>query len=108
MLLKEDIQRIVRTIAEAKRPVVGAAKAANTQKQVTQRVRASQDSDLEKFAPGATEKSKDQILQILKDTHLKLSKIFDSEGTPHSVRKIDSDHRLTSHLGRAIDKLSSK
>jgi hypothetical protein len=63
---------------------------------------------LEKFAPGATEKSKDQILQILKDTHLKLSKIFDSEATPHAVKKIDSDHRITSHLGRTIDKLSSK
>ena len=72
------------------------------------KVQKAQDTDLEKFAPGATEKSKDQILQILKDTHLKLSKIFDSEATPHAVKKIDSDHRITSHLGRAIDKLSSK
>ena len=108
MLDKSKIKNIVQNLFEGKKELYGAAMGSKRKAEADRKVKTAQDKDLEEFAPGATEKSKAQILQILKDTHFKLSKIFDSEGTPHAVRKIDSDHRLTSHLGRAIEKLSSK
>lgn len=109
MLEKSRIKSIINNIMEAKeRPIVGAAKAAATQKRVTQKVRAAQDDDLAKVSPAAHEKSMQKVMNILQNAHRELSAVFDSEATPHSVKKLDSDHRLTSHLARAIEKLGPK
>lgn len=91
-----------------KRPVVGAAKAAATQKRVTQNVRAGQDRELEAAVPGIEEKSHQKVLDILQTAHKQLRAIFDSEATPHKIAALDTQHRLTSHLERAINSMTGK
>ena len=41
-----------------------------------------------------------QIKDILDSAHEQLSSIFAHEATPHSIRQLDKDHRITSHLDR--------
>ena len=109
MLDKSQIKNIVKTIMEAKeRPIVGAAKAAARQKEVTQKVRSYQDEKLNTMSPGATEKSREKVKQVLLDAHKQLRSIFDSEATPHEVAALDTQHRLTSHLERAIAAIEKK
>ena len=102
MLLKEDIQRIVQTIAEAKRPIVGAAKASQTWSRVRKIAREHETSNLEKVSTGITDKTHVKVVNRLQELHDEIHKLTQHSGTPPKVVDRIKSARVISRLQAAI------
>lgn len=105
MLDKSKIKNIVQTLVESKK-LEGAALGAQRQAQTADRVRKAVTADMEKVAPGATDKAHAKVVNHFQDLRDKIQGIIDHPATTPVLKKRLISARAVSRIDDVIRSLT--